>query len=227
MFDFKSVEIPARMRHLPKDRRGYPIPVNVLVDKTGKPHFTINDDEKRQVHLRKKQCPICGGALLRGRWTVGGPASAFMEDGAYIDPPMHHECYRYAMQVCPYLALPSFTKRIDAGTVRNEDLEEHRIFIDNTVLEGRPPLFVAVMHLGEDYQTDVFGTIHRFKPKRPYRNIEYWRDGKELPAAEGKALADAYLAENGQSMLETIKAGKGPKIVSLASKPGRARGGSS
>lgn len=205
MLDFKTVEIPARMRHLPKDRRGYPIPVNVFIDNNGKPHFTINDDEKRQVHLRKKQCPICGGALLRGRWTVGGPASAFMEEGAYIDPPMHYECYRYAMQVCPYLAVPSFTKRIDAGTLKKEDVEEHRIFIDDTVLAGRPPLFVGVMHLGEEYQTNMFGRIERFKPKRPYRNIEYWQDGKELPAAEGKALADAYIAEKGQSMLRAVR----------------------
>jgi hypothetical protein len=79
------------------------------------------------------------------------------------------------------------------------------------------------MHLGEEYQTDVFGTIHRFKPKRPYRNIEYWQNGKELSAAEGKALADAYLAEKGQSMLETVKAGKGPTIVPLASKPAKAQ----
>lgn len=225
MLDFKTVEIPARMRHLPKDRRGYPIPANVLIDKNGKPHFTINDDEKRQIHLRKKRCPICDGALLRGRWSVGGPASAFMEEGAYIDPPMHHECYRYAMQVCPYLALPSFTKRIDAGTLKKEDVEEHRVFIDNTVLAARPPLFVGVMHVGEDYQTDVFGRIERFKPKRPYRNIEYWQDGRELSAAEGKALADAYLAENAQSMLSTIRAGKGPAVVPLPSKKTKAQVG--
>lgn len=218
MIDFKSVEIPARMRHLPKDRRGYPIPVNVLIDKTGKPHFTINDDEKRQQHLRKKQCPICGSALLRGRWTVGGPASAFMKEGAYIDPPMHYECYRYAMQVCPYLALPSFTKRIDAGTVKREDLEDHRIFIDNTVLAGRPPLFVAVMHLGEEYQTDIFGMIQRFKPKRPYRNIEYWQNGKELSPEEGRTLADAYVLENGQSMLDQVRSGEGPTVIQLQSK---------
>jgi hypothetical protein len=218
MADFKLVEIPARMRDLPKDRRGYPIPVNVLIDKNGKPHFTINDDEKRQLHLQKKQCPICGSALLRGRWTVGGPASAFMDEGAYIDPPMHYECYRYAMQVCPYLALPSFTKRIDAGTVKREDVEDHRIFIDNTVLAHRPPLFVAVMHLGEDYQTDIFGNIHHFKPKRPYRNIEYWQNGNELSAKEGRALADAYVSEKRQSMLDEVKSSKGPSIINLPSK---------
>ena len=227
MHNFKAVEIPARMRHLPKDHRGYPIPANVLVDKNGKPHFTINDDEKRQVHLRKKRCPICDGALLRGRWSVGGPASAFMADGAYFDPPMHYECYRYAMQVCPYLALPSFSKRIDAGTLKREDVEADRLFIDNTVLAARPPVFVGVMHVGEDYQTDMFGKIGRFKPKGPYRNIEYWRDGEELSAAEGKLIADVYLEEHAQSMLKMIRESNGPSLIKLPTRKSKEHAGSS
>lgn len=34
-----DVPIPPRMAHLPRDPRGYPIPVIVLVDDSGRPNF--------------------------------------------------------------------------------------------------------------------------------------------------------------------------------------------
>lgn len=203
------------MRHLPKDRRGYPIPVNVLIDNSGKPHFTINDEERRQEHLTKHLCPLCGQKLLRGRWTLGGPASAFMEEGGYIDPPMHYECYRYAAQVCPYLALPSFTKRIDAKTLDPKNAAGHAIFMDDTVFADRPDLFVAVMHVGELYHRNVFGFIQRFKPKGPYRNIEYWRNGVQLSNEEGEAASLAYLERRGMDIVNAAKTFAGPRPISV------------
>jgi hypothetical protein len=68
----KTIKIPARMRHLAIDHRGYPISVTVLVDEAGRPNFTINDEAKRQEIIREDRCPICGDKLLRGRWSVGG-----------------------------------------------------------------------------------------------------------------------------------------------------------
>ena len=43
-----SIPVPARMQQLPRDQRGYPVPVIVLRDNSGRPHFTMNDEAKRQ-----------------------------------------------------------------------------------------------------------------------------------------------------------------------------------
>src|SRR5262245_64789126 len=91
------VPVPARMLGLRARPAGYVVPWTVFRDSSGRPHFTINDEEKRQHVLALDCCPICSGKLLRGRWFVGGPRSAFDLAGAYIDPPMHMECARYAL----------------------------------------------------------------------------------------------------------------------------------
>lgn len=177
-----NVAIPHRMQRLERDRRGYPIPVAVYRDSTGRAHFTINDEAKRQALIAGDRCPICGGKLLRGRWFVGGPQSAFHSLGAYIDPPMHNECAHYALQVCPYIAAPNYARRIDANTLPPG---ERRILIDNTTIPARPDYFVAVMTTGQ-INMKVSGTdfVQYIQPRRPYSRIEFWRHGQHVGEQE-------------------------------------------
>src|SRR6478672_2277487 len=104
--------IPERMLHLKIDERGYAIPWGVVVDDNGTAHFAINDHVVRRRSITEDLCGLCGHKLFRGRWFVGGSKSAFHEHGAFIDPPMHSECAHYALQVCPYLAAPRYTREI-------------------------------------------------------------------------------------------------------------------
>jgi hypothetical protein len=113
--------VPDRMKHLETDSRGYLIPWGVYRDHTGRAHFQINDELRRLRSFRENLCPICGKSLFRGRWFVGGPMSAFHEAGAFADPPMHYECAVYALQVCPYIALPRYGRRIDDRTLDKDD----------------------------------------------------------------------------------------------------------
>ena len=108
--------LPERMQALDKDRRGLPIPFLVVRDPDGGAHFTINDESKRQRCLKENLCAICGQPLHRGRWYVGGSLGAFHEHGRYVDPPLHRECTEYGLQVCPYLAAPKYTGRLDEST---------------------------------------------------------------------------------------------------------------
>lgn len=181
--------IPARMRHLPRDHRGYPIPVNVYRDRQGGPHFTINDEPTRRRQIAEDRCPICDGRLLRGRWFVGGPLSAFHPDGAYNDLPMHGECAHYALQVCPYLAMPSYTRRIDAATLKRVDPASRGdvLFVDPTMIPPRPIVFVAAMAIA---QTTTSTTII---PHRPWRRIEFWQNGICLSPTEGARLVRTAL----------------------------------
>ncbi len=172
------IEIPTRMRHLDRDTRGYPIPVLVYRDAAGKPHFTINDDEVRERVIRRDLCGICGGKLYRGRWFVGGPKAAFHDDGAYVDPPMHGECARYALSVCPYLAAPSYGKRLDAKTLRGRTDPKTMLLLDPTQDPDRPAVFVAVMSIGQ--WVSESGLQNYLHPNRPYRQVEYWQHGRRL-----------------------------------------------
>jgi hypothetical protein len=182
--------LPTRMRGLQLDARGYPIPFIVLRDRDGKPHFTINDAATIAKLIRHDLCGICGQRLLRGRWFVGGPLSAFHAAGAYNDPPMHHECATFALRVCPYLALRRYSGQIEGRTLKDPT---PRILIDKTVLPDRPVLFVCAMSIGHQV---ISG--QRFIPNRPWREVEYWQDGHRIETAEAGPLVAAAL-ENFQT----------------------------
>jgi hypothetical protein len=178
-----EVKIPKLMRHLPKDPRGYPIPMTVFRDKDNKPHFAINDSSIRAGLIIKDCCPICGNPLHPKKWFVGGPVSAFDPNGAYIDPAMHYQCMAYALQVCPYLAAPNYTKRIDNKTLKAGAIPDSLIFINNTMLPDRPEIFVAVEC--SSYDMTIKPLEIYLRPKRPYSSIEYWRYGKKLRPPPG------------------------------------------
>jgi hypothetical protein len=185
---FTDVPIPPRMQQLPRDPRGYPIPATVLVT-AGRPHFTINDEATRQRLISEDRCPICGQRINGVRWFVGGPLSAFHLRGRYIDPPMHDECAHYALQVCPYLAAPNYSGRLDARTLSADD--RMPVLIDPTMIPERPQLFVAVLALKQRF-TVIPKTKHvlYIAPKRPYLRVEYWRHGERVDDAEGQATCD-------------------------------------
>lgn len=175
--------IPRRMRRLKRDKRGYPIPANVLIDANGRAHFTINDEAIRLRQLHQDRCPICDGLLTVARWFVGGSRSAFDPRGAYIDLPMHEECAHYALRVCPYLAAPVYAREI-AGRTLGAGSGIAALLIDNTVLPGRPQgeVFVAVKARG----TLVIDGGRCVKPVLPYLRVEFWRHGQPITEEEAK-----------------------------------------
>ena len=166
------IAVPDRMKHLERDPRGYPIPFIVFRDSDNKPHFTINDQHKGMRCRHNDLCPICGRELLRGRWFLGGPMSALHPRGAYIDPPLHHECMRFAVQTCPYLVNQKYTKRIDGNTLDMAKAPGVLTLIDPTLDPTRPKIFVAAMAVGQTYTDNGYVV-----PKHPYRGLEFWRDG--------------------------------------------------
>lgn len=196
-YNFKAVEIPARMAHLTKDKRGYPVPVMVTHDTDGRPHFAINDEKTRQRVIELDLCSICGVKLLRGRWSVGGPASAMLKGGCYLDPPMHYECLEYAMKVCPYIAMPSYSGFGTPGaTLDPAKAPGMMLAIDQSMFDERPDPFVAVMHVGQTYtKYEGHEWVQYIWPKQPYRQFEFWHHGEKMPFEEGRLAALAYLKE--------------------------------
>jgi hypothetical protein len=182
-----AIPLPKRMRALAKDSRGYPVPYIVMRDLKGTPFFAINDSVRHLKTVLEKRCPICGNKLEKPYWFVGGPRSASDPRGCYLDSAMHHDCMTYALQVCPYLALPKYLGRVDAARVDPAALPGGLgIFLDTTQIPERPKLFVAVA--ARSFTTTpgtMPGSLYLW-PARPYEAVEYWQHGRRLTETEAK-----------------------------------------
>jgi hypothetical protein len=177
---------PDRIARLPKDRRGYPIPWNVLRGVDDAPVFTVNDDRKHREALRRGLCPICGERLGRWKWFVGGPRSAFDPHGWYFDLPGHHECIQFALATCPYLATPRYLGRVDVPDPSKLP-PEARILLDETMIPSRPDLFVAVASQFIEVQERALLAPY-VRPMRPALAYEYWRHGRQVSKSEALPL---------------------------------------
>jgi hypothetical protein len=95
--------MPPGIAKLPRDPRGYPIFFTAAKKADGSPDFRVADPFKRTVAMLERRCGLCGEPL--GYWIVfiGGPRA--LENRSFGDPPMHEDCARYAVKVCPYLAI--------------------------------------------------------------------------------------------------------------------------
>lgn len=173
--------LPRRMRTLERDRRGYPIPFVVVRDKTGEPQFTINDHEKVLACVNKKLCALCGKRCDDGFWFVGGSRCFTHSHGAFLDPPSHQDCAEFALRFCPFLAAPSYGRRIELRKLAPEALPDDMVIaIDESMKVERPDRF----GLGKARGYDYFGSIpvDRIFVVSQWRFVEYWRHGQPAGA---------------------------------------------
>lgn len=193
--------IPARMAHLKRDPRGYAIPVITMVDETGRAHLTVNNEKERQRCLKYNRCHICGTRLFKYKWLVGSPLAAFSPEGIYIDGPLHHECMRYAVNVCPWLAAPSYKRQIGDKTLDPAHVPPGHQTVDPSITHHRPDLFVAV-------KIEKFTTIPRdfenqyIVPRRPILDREFWCKGVMLDAMHGALMSGQYMHRLTQERFE-------------------------
>jgi hypothetical protein len=109
----KDIPIPRRMRDLPIDERGYPVPYFVTwID--GKPEFRVMDMAKWRVCVSQKKCWLCGEPLGKLMAFVLGPMCAINRVNS--EPPSHLECAKYAAVACPFLSRPHMKRREDELT---------------------------------------------------------------------------------------------------------------
>jgi len=191
------IPIPARMQKLDRDRRGLPVPVIVLRNDDGTPLFAANDGQAVQKIIAQDRCEVCGEKLLRGRWFVGGHLSAFAEHGRFLDPPMHDECAHYALQVCPYMAAPSYGRLVGKTALARSDRKDIIQLDDPTAANTRPPFFVAVMVVGQVVSTErvlpgVDVEMSRLFHPKPgsVRRVEIWLQGRQIVGAALKELKE-------------------------------------
>lgn len=100
--------LPARMRDLPVDSRGYPVPRFVeWID--GKPDFRVMSSVHFRDCLRFGLCWLCGDRFGSKRAFVIGPMCAVNRVSS--EPPSHRECAVFAASACPFLTMPKAVRR--------------------------------------------------------------------------------------------------------------------
>jgi hypothetical protein len=182
----ETVEVPPKMRLLPRDRRGYPIPFIVQRDLTGRAFFVINDSEVVSKAARQKLCGVCGQKLERDIWLVGGPGGAFHEAGAFIDGPMHKACATYALRVCPYIA-GRYSKRVDEALAKHGKWPARmKMIADESMIPEQPPFFVLARTRRVSFERKPGGT-HRFHAERPWTEVEFWHAGQRISDDDARA----------------------------------------
>ena len=198
---WKEVPLPERMKDLPFDSRGFPIPYVIYWDKSGVPQFKINDEKKSQKCLLDRLCAICGQKLGDDMWLTGGAQSAFHERGAYFDTPMHHECGVYALKVCPYLASRNYNTLMPEEKFKNVDADPGMLFIDPTMDPTRPEVFIFIKFSDFTVRRIPKSPKRYVVPKRPYEAVEFWDKGQRIEVRMPKELQHLVKPQNTQNII--------------------------
>src|SRR6516164_3611940 len=95
--------LPDKLKHLPIDERGYPVPWFVdWVD--GKPEFRAMDGRKFRDAIKKRLCWVCGDRLGINLAFLAGPMCGINRTSA--EPPSHYICAAWSARNCPFLNNP-------------------------------------------------------------------------------------------------------------------------
>ena len=144
--------MPPRIARLPRTKHGLPVPYIADEHEDGSPNLGMVEASISGDCHREGLCSICGEKLAPAERTfITQPYGVFGSDYGCNDPPMHGECARYALRVCPHLVAPgAVSVVITAPRYRRRQVEPY------------PP------------------TIAEYWPYRPYKCVEWWSEGKQV-----------------------------------------------
>lgn len=169
---------PKSFRGLKRDHRGLPVPYAMIQN----PPSQITVDPARSYHcLQHKLCAVCGDKLKNIKWFIGGYRT--MVYRVFVDGPMHEECARYALQVCPFLSNPKQKYRVKA-------------------LPGSELIRTVAPDRGAGVQVLMSSTGYSVRSLRdtpvacanPWRSVEFWREGKKIDEPEDAPSPAKYEA---------------------------------
>jgi len=118
----RDIGIPIRMKRLPINDRGYPIPFFVATV-NGKPDFRAVDPAHFRDCVTKRLCWLCGDRLGQYLAFTIGPMCSVNRINS--EPPSHLACAQYAVRACPFLANPRMRRNevdMPAGTIAGEHI---------------------------------------------------------------------------------------------------------
>lgn len=170
--------LPERMRHLPIDERGYPVPWFVAwVD--GKPEFRVADNQKWTQCVRYSRCWVCGEVVGKFKTFVIGPMCAVNRTTS--EPACHLDCAIFSATACPFLTLPK--------AKRNErNLPEGNSEPGGISIRRNPGVTCLWTTLG--YRVFETGTGPLFRLGDP-TSVEWYAEKRQATRAEILASIDS------------------------------------
>lgn len=103
--------IPPRIRRLPVDQRGFPVP-KFVASIEGEPDHRVVQPRWLAPAIKERRCWICGDPL--GRYFVSLIGCMCAVNRVISEPPSHRECAEFSVKACPFLARPHAHRR-EAG----------------------------------------------------------------------------------------------------------------
>lgn len=164
--------MPERIKALPLDDRGYPIPFFVAyID--GKPEFRAADRHKYKKCVTRNLCWVCGQTLTRPFAFLIGPMCAITRTTS--EPPTHLDCAEWSAKGCPFLSKPIMVRRTN-------NMPEDTSPIGGISIDRNPG--VTCMWIAQSYK------IFRDPDGRPLievgepLSLMWWREGRRATKAE-------------------------------------------
>jgi hypothetical protein len=172
--------IPKRMKALPLDTRGFPVPWFVAWA-AREPDFRCVAPGKLEEAVRRSICWVCGQPLGRFKSFVTGPLCAV--NGVSAEPPSHRECAEYSATTCPFLTKPRMR--------RNEkDLSDDAPHPVGSMIDRNPG--VALVWTTSTFQVMrvAEGALFRVGPPDA---VQWFAEGREGTRAEVIASIESGL----------------------------------
>lgn len=167
----QAIPMPLRVAALPR-HRDLPVPAMVQYDEHGVPDFRVIDMEKWGALVQSRGCGICGARMGARVWFIGGPLA--IANRMFTDLAMHKDCAEYALQVCPWLALPRY-RMID----KLVEMEGVVINVNEWAATKRPEDFMLAASSG--YKLALIGaTKQPVLWANPFSSVETWHEGRRV-----------------------------------------------
>jgi hypothetical protein len=171
--------LPAHMRGLRLDERGYPVPWFVgWID--GKPDFRCMDGAKLRAAVKQRLCWVCGQPL--GRWLAFpiGPMCSITR--TISEPPSHRDCAEWSIRNCPFLSKPDFVRDL---TNIPADAREGAGF----GIKRNPGVTCLWITREYEFFDDGRGGV-LFTVGKP-ENVTWWRESRAATRAEVEASVES------------------------------------
>ena len=159
-------EIPDRLKGFPI-YQGNLVHYTVFVGADGVPDFKLIHEAHRLECMREHLCNLCGQGLEEVIAFVGGDKCE--QSRLFADGPMHDECARYAILVCPFLNNPGHGHAKE-GLERSKKKHKDALVMENqAVAPGRPRM--ALFHTTGYSVVRYMGALYYHA--EPFTKVDY------------------------------------------------------